>query len=93
MEAYYKDRPRTSESTQAVSQDTANRNTNNGESNSVLTEYDLHRQTLLLRVMDDGWQAELRRYLKDMPADITPDTDIIQWWQVSQTFESLFASF
>jgi hypothetical protein len=31
---------------------------------------------------DEGWQAELRRYLKDLPADVTKDTDIVKWWQV-----------
>lgn len=39
-----------------------------------------------MRDDDEGWQAELRRYLKDMPADVTKDTDIIKWWQVSLFF-------
>jgi len=24
--------------------------------------------------------AELRYYLKDMPADVTKETDIVEWW-------------
>ena len=30
----------------------------------------------------EGWEAELRCYEKDMPADVSLDTDIIEWWQV-----------
>ncbi|KAF8228069.1 hypothetical protein L208DRAFT_1293488, partial [Tricholoma matsutake] len=54
--------------TTPVSQDTNTMasNTNNRELNSALTEYDLYCQTLLLRVIDDGWQAELWHYLKDI---------------------------
>ncbi|KAG6912053.1 hypothetical protein DXG01_001314, partial [Tephrocybe rancida] len=43
-------------------------------------DFDLHRQALLTRD-DEGWQAELRRYLKDVPADVTRDTNLIEWWQ------------
>jgi hypothetical protein len=25
---------------------------------------------------------ELRRYLKDVPEDVTRDTDIVEWWSV-----------
>jgi hypothetical protein len=28
------------------------------------------------------WQVELRRYLKDMPNDVTPKTDLVDWWSV-----------
>jgi hAT family C-terminal dimerisation region len=33
---------------------------------------------------DEGWQAELWWYLKDMPDDVTAETNIITWWQVCQ---------
>jgi hypothetical protein len=49
---------------------------------SFLSEYDRYRQTLVATEDDEGWAAELRRYLKDMPADVTKDTDIVEWWQV-----------
>jgi hypothetical protein len=49
---------------------------------SILSEYDQYRQTLVATEDDKGWAAELRHYLKDMPADVTKDTDIIEWWQV-----------
>jgi hypothetical protein len=49
---------------------------------SISTQFDRLRLSL---VTDDrgGWQAELRRYLKDMPVDVTSDTDIVEWWQAS----------
>jgi hypothetical protein len=30
----------------------------------------------------EGWEAELRRYLNDMPADVTPETDVVKYWEV-----------
>ena len=52
---------------------------------SVLSDFDCHRLTLLTNqaeLQDEGWQSEMRRYLKDLPADVTKDTDIVKWWQV-----------
>ncbi|KAF5378162.1 hypothetical protein D9615_007596 [Tricholomella constricta] len=46
---------------------------------SFLSEFDRHRLTLLTDETDN-WQSELRRYLKDVPADVTRDTDIVAWW-------------
>lgn len=52
-------------------------------SDSILSDFDCHCLVLLSsRGEDKGWQAELQRYLKDLPADVTKDTDIVQWWQV-----------
>ncbi|KAG6809110.1 hypothetical protein H0H87_012146 [Tephrocybe sp. NHM501043] len=47
----------------------------------IVDDFDLHCQTLLTRKDSKGWQAELRRYLKDVPADISRDTDIVEYWQ------------
>ena len=52
-----------------------------------LSEFDRHRQSLVIQEEGEGWAAELRRYLKDMPSDVSKDTDIVEWWQV---FYSLF---
>ena len=50
---------------------------------SVLSEFDRHRLTLLAnQTEDEGWQSEKGRYLKDVPANFTKDTDIVEWWQV-----------
>jgi hypothetical protein len=54
----------------------------NTGSASVLSDYDRYRLTLLSTMEREGWEAELRRYEKDMPADVSPDTDIVIWWQV-----------
>ena len=52
------------------------------DNNSVLSEFDRHQLMLLSGQAGEGWQAELRRYLKDMPTNVTKDTDIVEWWQV-----------
>jgi hypothetical protein len=50
---------------------------------SVISEFDRHRLALLSNQdEDEGWQSEMRRYLKDLPADVTKDTDIVKWWEV-----------
>jgi hypothetical protein len=50
---------------------------------SILSEFDRHRLALLSNQdEDEGWQSEMRRYLKDLPADVTKDTDILKWWEV-----------
>ena len=48
---------------------------------SFLSEYDHHCQMLLM-LEEEGWAVELHRYLKDIPVDITKDSDIVEWWQV-----------
>ena len=52
---------------------------------SILSHFDQYRQSLVELAVDEGWAAELRHYLKDMPVDVTKDTDIVLWWQVSQS--------
>jgi hypothetical protein len=53
------------------------------DDNVNLSEFDHHRIMLLSgQEEEEGWQAELRRYLKDMPTDVMKDTDIVEWWQV-----------
>jgi hypothetical protein len=50
---------------------------------SITSEYDrLRRSCLLPNNQDNGWEAELRQYLKDFVEDVTKDTDIVLWWQV-----------
>jgi hypothetical protein len=47
---------------------------------SSLTGFDQHRQTLVARG-EEGWVAELGRYLCDLPQDATPDMDVVEYWQ------------
>ncbi|KAG6824192.1 hypothetical protein H0H87_012297, partial [Tephrocybe sp. NHM501043] len=71
MRTYWATRPQAAPSTATAQPTTA-----------IVDDFDLHRRTLLTREDSEGWQAELRRYLKDVPADISRDTDIVEYWQV-----------
>ena len=50
---------------------------------SVLSEFDRLRKTLLADDAEEGWASELRRYLSTMERDVTKETDLVEWWQVS----------
>lgn len=63
----------------------ASNNTTKGQ----MSDFDYHRKTLLQREDQEGYQAELRRYLNDIPADVTKDTDIVKYWQVRRALTSL----
>jgi hypothetical protein len=45
-----------------------------------LTGFDRHHRTLVASG-EEGWVAELGHYLGDLPRDVTPDTDIVEYWQ------------
>jgi hypothetical protein len=64
-----------------------------GNRHLLESEYDRHCRQLLrsqaIHVNSGGWKEELRRYLHDMPADVSKKTDIVAWWAVS-TFISIF---
>jgi hypothetical protein len=77
MEEYYQRRPGRSSGTPSTAE---NEEPENGK--TVLSEYDQYRQSLVNDDDDEGWNSEYRRYLKDRPANVKKDTDIIQWWQV-----------
>lgn len=49
---------------------------------TLLSEYDRYCQTLMDMDDHEGWASELWHFLKDRPADVTKDTDIVKWWQV-----------
>ena len=79
MERYWKTRPAASPTAPAASTSGVAQ----PNEASILSEFDRHRLTLLSsQDEDEGWQPEMRRYLKDLPADVTKDTDIVKWWQV-----------
>jgi len=80
MEQYWKARPAASPTAPATSTSDVVRP--NSEA-SILSEFDHHCLTLLSdQAESEGWQSEMHRYLRDLPADVTKDTDIIKWWQV-----------
>lgn len=55
----------------------------------VLSEFDKHRETLLADDAQEGWASELSRYLSTMERDVTKETDLVEWWQVSNCYSSL----
>ena len=57
----------------------------------VVTSFDRYRQTLIRKDDKEGWAAEKCHYLKDMPADVTKETDVVEWWQVSK-LQNIFAA-
>jgi hypothetical protein len=60
------------------------------DSNASDDEYDRLRRGLLAKaIQNEGWRSELRRYLDDMPSEVTKDTDVVEWWSVS-TSQSFF---
>jgi hypothetical protein len=76
MSQYYNDRPSA----------TARTNKNLTECSTqapVLSEFDKLRESLLTDDAEEGWASELRRYLGRMERDVTKETDLVEWWQVS----------
>ena len=49
----------------------------------ALSKFDKLRERLLTDDAEEGWALELRRYLGTMQRDVTKDTDLVKWWQVS----------
>jgi hypothetical protein len=50
--------------------------------------YDRMRKGMLLwAIRNEGWRSELCRYLDDIPSNVSKDTDIVDWWDVSESFE------
>ncbi len=57
----------------------------NADSNvDAIDEYDRERlKRLQSAESEDGWKAELQRYLNDPHPDVKRDTDTLKWWAVS----------
>ena len=49
----------------------------------ILSEYNKHCESLLTDDAVEGWASELRRYLCTMQREVTKETDLVKWWQVS----------
>jgi hypothetical protein len=79
MSRYYRTRPTTIPKSNTSAEDDMRL----VEAVSHLSEYDKHREQLLSDDVDEGWALELRRYLGTMQRDVKKDTDIVEWWQVS----------
>jgi hypothetical protein len=75
MATYWDTRPRLSEASSVEP------NPSTSASGSSLAGYAQHRQRLLARG-EEGWVAELGRYLSDLSRDSSPEMDVIKYWQV-----------
>jgi hypothetical protein len=53
------------------------------------SEFDKHREALILDDVEEGWVPELRRYLETIERDIKKDEDIVEWWQVSSSYSKI----
>jgi hypothetical protein len=88
MEKYYQSRPRAGTAApsptpaDSIAASPAASETVETVSESVMSEFDLFRLGRITQDNQEGWASELRRYLKDIPADVTKDMDIVKWWQV-----------
>ena len=49
----------------------------------ILSEYNKLRESLLTDDAVEGWASELCRYLWMMQREVTKETDLVKWWQVS----------
>ena len=78
MEEYYRRRPGHLSGTSST---TKNENPENGT--AILSEYDQYRQSLISKDDDEGWNSKYRCYMKDRPANVNKNTDIVWWWQLS----------
>ena len=87
MEEYWDCQPRAQSPTP-----TPSTSTSMNASASILSDYNWYQQTLLAVEHNKGWAAELQCYLKDMPADVTKETDIVEWWQLCRIFSQIQAS-
>jgi hypothetical protein len=77
MALYYKNRPSATLNPSSQADDPV------CNSAPALSEFDIHRESLLSDDSEEGWASELRRYLGNMERDVKKDTDIVEWWQVS----------
>jgi hypothetical protein len=57
---------------------------------SIVSEFDQHRLSLVSKEQEEGWQAEICWYLKDLPANVTKDSDVVAWWQVHVSHVFIF---
>ena len=85
MQEYWDDKP----TPQANMLQTATAVADEGNHATTLaSEYDHHHRALIEKTATThadcgGWKHELRSYFSSIPADVSKDTDIIEWWSVS----------
>ena len=58
----------------------------------TISEFDKHRESLLIDDAEEGWASKLYCYLGTMQHDIKKDSDIVEWWQVSFSITKMLAT-
>ncbi|KIJ59097.1 hypothetical protein HYDPIDRAFT_101305 [Hydnomerulius pinastri MD-312] len=76
MEEYWNDINTTTTTTSSRAVTASPTKDVNGRSASISPTKHNDKQVL------DGWKAELRRYLDNIPTDVSKDTNIVAWWVV-----------
>lgn len=86
MEYYWNNRPRKTSQAEAMDVD----NPTTCKKIAFRAEYQKHRQRLIKQAsaVEEGWAAELCRYLKDVHNDVNEDTNVIKFWQVCNAMSS-----
>jgi hypothetical protein len=80
MEEYWNDCPHVPVA--ANSQPAAGTPLNIDSDDEINREYAQFQEMCASDGVEEGWAAELRRYLSNMPRDATKDMDVVQYWQV-----------
>ena len=81
MEEYWRRHPLTT----PVDEDAAPLSPTPMPDNSIMSDFDHHRQALLVEKLatgGDGWRSEVHKYSKMLEEDVSPKTDVVRWWQV-----------
>ena len=66
--------------------------TSSPEPSITISEFDKHRESLLIDDAEEGWASKLYCYLGTMQHDIKKDSDIVEWWQVSFSITKMLAT-
>lgn len=82
MRAYWKTRPRTNLDDEPMDVDDDAHSALPHDPSIFISDFDRYRQTLVSRDDDEGWESELRRYLKSIPAEMKKDIDLVRLWSV-----------
>lgn len=87
VEEYWKSRPSTA--SERGSHQTSPDPEAGAHENADESEFDHYRRGLLERsepsASEEGWEPELRRYLKTLFKEAAKDMDLVEWWSVRET--------
>ena len=79
MAEYYEHRP----STTALHMPSESVQNKGAMPTEPLSEFDKHHESLLSDDSEESWASKLHHYLGMMQREVKKNTDIVEWWQVS----------